>query len=63
MLHWVSERDTEETLNSCYETAIRYEREFGNPGLALTRPMRVAAVGASIVPCASDDNAQPPSHE
>ena len=61
LMHWVSERDTEETLQSCFETAKRYERDFGTPELACTRPVRVAAVGASIVPGAPYDCAQLPS--
>ena len=44
MLHWVTERDTGDTLQSCYEVAKRYEREIGTPGLVATRPTRVAAV-------------------
>ena len=47
MLHWVSERDSDETLQSCYETAKRYEREIGTPGLVATRPSRVAALSAT----------------
>lgn len=44
MLNWVSERDEDETLQSCYELAKRYEREVGTPGMPITRPSRVAAV-------------------
>ena len=46
MQNWVSERDTEETLNSCYEIATRYEREVGTPAVIATRPVRVATVTA-----------------
>ena len=44
MLHWVTERDTGGTLQSCYEIAKRYEREVGTPGILTTRPTRVAAI-------------------
>ena len=44
MLNWVGERDSEETLQSCYDLAKLYEREIGTPGVAITRPSRVSAV-------------------
>ena len=58
MMNWVSERDSEETLESCYEMAKRYEREVGTPGVAVTRPSRVAAVSTATEVEIKDETAE-----
>ena len=58
MMNWVSERDSEETLESCYELAKRYEREVGTPGVAVTRPSRIAAVSTVTESDTGDEPAE-----